>query len=46
MPTDLDFWLVMASLVVTAIALGRWINRASDDWLHTRLEPTELQQQD
>lgn len=43
MPADLDFWLVMLSLVVTAIALGRWINHAGDDWLHSRLEQPEGQ---
>ena len=38
---DLDLWLVLASLVITTIALGRWINRAGDEWLQDALPPRQ-----
>ena len=36
---DIDFWLVMASLAITTLAIGTWINRAGDEWLHSQLDP-------
>ena len=30
---DPDLWLVMLSLVATAVAIGLWLRGAGDDWL-------------